>query len=197
MGKLAPPPMWLPPLQYAVATLDLSTAAGTLYVLLPTAVVSATRIFCRSTCWQWWSHSSPMCPAGWACWSLVLLVLLNPSQPHQLFGVLLAYGPCYYLLPLTVAFLVLAPMNSYGNELARQRREDLRYFVPIVAPRLLAFMVFVAGVLLLLSGATPPVHTRLELLRRLLPLPVLEISHFLNSILVCCCWRWPTAFNAS
>ncbi|MGH7287420.1 MAG: phosphatidylglycerol lysyltransferase domain-containing protein [Myxococcota bacterium] len=41
---------------------------------------------------------------------------------------------------------------------------------------------FAAGVILLLSGATPATPGRVELLDRLLPLPVVEMSHLLGSL---------------
>jgi phosphatidylglycerol lysyltransferase len=46
----------------------------------------------------------------------------------------------------------------------------------------LAASAFVAGSVLLLSGAIPASHARLQLLRRVLPLSVIELSHFLASI---------------
>jgi phosphatidylglycerol lysyltransferase len=53
----------------------------------------------------------------------------------------------------------------------------------VIAPRILSLAIFLAGAVLLFSGATPAEHSRIELLRRLVPLPLLELSHFLNSIL--------------
>jgi len=61
-------------------------------------------------------------------------------------------------------------------------RDALNQWVPVVAPRALAASVFLAGAMLLLSGAMPASHARLQLLRRVLPLSVIELSHFLASI---------------
>lgn len=61
-------------------------------------------------------------------------------------------------------------------------RAVLQRWAPLVAPRVLAASVFVAGSILLLSGAMPASHARLQLLRRVLPLSVIELSHFLASI---------------
>ena len=61
-------------------------------------------------------------------------------------------------------------------------RAVLQCWAPLVAPRVLAASVFVAGSILLLSGAMPASHARLQLLRRVLPLSVIELSHFLASI---------------
>ncbi|MEI8348336.1 MAG: bifunctional lysylphosphatidylglycerol flippase/synthetase MprF, partial [Pseudomonadota bacterium] len=43
-------------------------------------------------------------------------------------------------------------------------------------------LVFCAGVILLLSGATPPLPYRLIWLEKMLPLPLIEFSHFLGSL---------------
>lgn len=61
-------------------------------------------------------------------------------------------------------------------------RDVINQWVPIVAPRALAATVFLAGAMLFLSGAMPASHARLQLLRRVLPLSVIELSHFLASI---------------
>ncbi len=50
------------------------------------------------------------------------------------------------------------------------------------APRLLATGTFLSGVVLLFSGATPAAPGRLDLVNRVLPLGVIETSHFVGSI---------------
>lgn len=51
-----------------------------------------------------------------------------------------------------------------------------------VVPRLLAFVTFIAGALLLFSGATPAVVTRLEWVNTWIPLPIIEVSHVLDNL---------------
>jgi phosphatidylglycerol lysyltransferase len=51
-----------------------------------------------------------------------------------------------------------------------------------LVPRVLTITTFAAEVLLLLSGATPAAGGRIELIERVLPLPLLEVSHFLASL---------------
>ena len=50
-----------------------------------------------------------------------------------------------------------------------------------MTPQASAIAVFVAGAVLLLSGSTPGIGDRLELLRRFVPLSILELSHLLGS----------------
>ena len=51
-----------------------------------------------------------------------------------------------------------------------------------LVPHVLSFAVFVAGAILLFSGTTPEGSWCLMQLEKFLPLPVLEISHFLGSL---------------
>ena len=51
-----------------------------------------------------------------------------------------------------------------------------------VAPQAVATTVFVAGALLLFSGAMPAASGRLDELNSLLALPFIEISHFIASL---------------
>src|SRR5207244_7361844 len=50
-------------------------------------------------------------------------------------------------------------------------------------PPLLALFTFLAGVTLLFSNATPAAAERLALLERVLPLGIIEASHFLTSVI--------------
>ncbi|MBE0604109.1 MAG: bifunctional lysylphosphatidylglycerol flippase/synthetase MprF, partial [Deltaproteobacteria bacterium] len=51
-----------------------------------------------------------------------------------------------------------------------------------VAPQVFALAAFAGGIILLLSGATPSLAGRLRILEWLVPLPILEASHFLGSL---------------
>jgi phosphatidylglycerol lysyltransferase len=61
--------------------------------------------------------------------------------------------------------------------------QDIKPAILAVAPTLAALAVFAAGLMLLASGATPSEPERLKLLVELAPLSLIEISHFLSSIL--------------
>ncbi|GAC1650217.1 MAG: hypothetical protein NVS4B3_08660 [Gemmatimonadaceae bacterium] len=53
---------------------------------------------------------------------------------------------------------------------------------PVVVPRVLTVTTFLAGAILLFSGATPAVGDRLRWLNNFLPLPIVEVSHFFGSL---------------
>jgi phosphatidylglycerol lysyltransferase len=52
-----------------------------------------------------------------------------------------------------------------------------------VAPQLVGILVFVAGAILLVSGATPGLDARLGRLTEVVPLPLLELSHLAGSVI--------------
>src|SRR6185437_11617464 len=96
---------------------------------------------------------------------------------------LVVYRAVYYLLPLSVALVVLV-----ADELSQRRAEAARvgaafdWLTEQLTPRVLAAFTFLAGVVLLFSGATPAAQGRLAFLDRVVPLGIIEASHFLGSI---------------
>jgi len=54
--------------------------------------------------------------------------------------------------------------------------------MPILLPQILSVTTFVAGVILIVSGATPEVRSRVTALDSVLPLGVIELSHFAASL---------------
>jgi phosphatidylglycerol lysyltransferase len=61
--------------------------------------------------------------------------------------------------------------------------QDLKSGILAVAPSLAALITLGAGLMLLASGATPSSPERLRWLTQLAPLSIIEVSHFLSSIL--------------
>jgi phosphatidylglycerol lysyltransferase len=123
-------------------------------------------------------------PGGLGVFESVIVLLLSPALPaSSIFGSLLAYRAIYYLVPLALAVVLL------GTDEILQKKEGLQrlarifgQWVPRLVPHVLAFTTFVSGAILLFSGVTPAVVWRLEWLTDFLPLPVIEVSHFLGSL---------------
>jgi phosphatidylglycerol lysyltransferase len=80
---------------------------------------------------------------------------------------LLAYRFIYYVVPWVMASLLLL---SWATHRATRRVG--------IARRLMAGLAGAAGILTLLSTATPALAHRLAILDALVPLPVVEVSHF-------------------
>ncbi len=51
-----------------------------------------------------------------------------------------------------------------------------------IVPRILSILTFVAGAMLIFSGATPAVAGRLHFLGKLVPVPITEFSHFADNL---------------
>jgi phosphatidylglycerol lysyltransferase len=170
-------------LQVALACTDLTISAGVLYVLLPAQSGVAFAGFVGLYIIAVAAGVASTVPGGVGVFELVLSLLLPHVARDGLLGALLAYRAIYYLLPFAAALLLLG-----GHELWVHRIRVagvvrlLRTWLTAVTPQAAAFGVFGAGAVLLFSGATPGLGNRLTFLREIVPLPVLELSHLLGSV---------------
>ncbi|HEX4962107.1 MAG TPA: bifunctional lysylphosphatidylglycerol flippase/synthetase MprF [Thermoanaerobaculia bacterium] len=170
-------------MQIAVASLDWSLAGAVLYALLPEdwniTPFHFLGVFLFAQVAGLLSHV----PGGLGVFES-MMVLLLPELPHpQLLAAMVAYRAVYYFMPLLVAAVSLGV-----HEIVRRRHQVgrlARMFggrAPDVVPQILAVTTFLGGAILLVSGATPAVHSRLSWLKDALPLSVIEVSHFLGSL---------------
>ena len=179
--RLPRPPVTLA--QLALSCLDLLPACGALYVLLPADANVSFPAFAGVYLIALSAGFLSAVPGGLGVFESLLVVLMPGVPAPQMLGVLLAYRLVYYVLPFGLAVLLLS-----GAELRRHRpRLEValswtRRSLDFVIPQVIALLVFGAGFVLLLSGATPGAATRLALLDRVLPLPVLELSHLAGSV---------------
>jgi phosphatidylglycerol lysyltransferase len=95
----------------------------------------------------------------------------------------LLYRLIYYLIPFGFAAgsLVVYELIT-GRKALRQASAVFGKWISIITPHILALTSFIAGIVLLFSGALPVAEGRMAVLRDLLPLPAVEFSHFLASI---------------
>lgn len=177
------PPPWISLSQIAVSSFDWALAGAVAYVLLPAgsgiSYMEFLGVFLIAQIAGLISHV----PGGLGVFESIVVVLLSDRIPASAaIGSILAYRVIYYLIPLAVAAVLL------GVHEVSQRREGLQRlrrwvgeWTPELIPNILAFTTFVGGAVLLFSGATPAVKGRISWLQDFLPLPVMEISHFLGS----------------
>jgi phosphatidylglycerol lysyltransferase len=176
----------VPSLRIALAQVGLSCvdwllAVGVLYVLLPPhrpPYRDFVGVFLVAQVAGVASHV----PAGLGVFEVVLLGLFpRAAAGSSLLAALVAYRVVYYVLPLLLAAALLGV-----RELGR-RRQDLARMAAglgrwLPAPQVLSATCFLSGIVLLASGATPAAKGRLGLLEGVLPLGVVEASHFVGSI---------------
>jgi phosphatidylglycerol lysyltransferase len=86
----------------------------------------------------------------------------------------------YFTAALAVGYLAVA-IFRHSAPIQRLRRLGGDWMAAVV-PRLLAIVTFLAGALLLFSGATPAAAARMRWLDAWIPLPIVELSHFAGSI---------------
>ncbi len=181
------PPLRLSAAQILISAADLAVAAGILYLLLPQSVTLSYPEFVAVYLLAVVASVFSNVPGGLGVFELVIVVFSGAENPHVLLGSLLVFRLVYYLLPLAIGAVL---WTGYETLVHRQHvarvAGGIRAIVPSLAHHLLPLVVFLAGVILLLSGALPADHGRLAWIRDILPLPVLEISHFLGSVLGVC-----------
>jgi phosphatidylglycerol lysyltransferase len=160
--------------------LDWSLAAAVLYVLLPSGLPFGYLSFVGLVGLANLGGLISNVPGGIGVFeAVILLAVPDPSASAAVAAALIAYRLIYYLLPLVVAALLLGGQQLSSTGEAARRAGS---FALAVAPNLFALMVFIAGVMLLASGAAPAVANRMQALAEVVPLGVIEISHFLASI---------------
>jgi phosphatidylglycerol lysyltransferase len=162
----------------AVAAADLLLAAGALYVLLPPELglgyLHFAGIYLLAVVAVVFAHV----PGGVGVFELVVLTLAA-VETERAIASLMAFRVIYYLLPLGLALLLLIVNEARGRGHHVVRKLDR--WSTAAGPTLIAGVTFLAGATLLWSGAMPVLHTRLGALR-LIPLPLVEGSHFVNSL---------------
>jgi phosphatidylglycerol lysyltransferase len=168
--------------QVLLASIDLLLASACLYVLLPSTAGVSFGAFAGLYMVALAASVASAVPGGVGVFESILVLLLPAVPAPQMLGALLAYRLVYYVLPFLLALLLISMHEADRNRsrvaaaLAWARKP-----LDLVVPQAMALVVFGAGFLLLLSGATPGTGPRLAALDRFLPLPVLELSHLAGS----------------
>jgi len=173
-------------IQVAFSVLDWLLSGCILWVLLPgewPAEIFFTRFMLAQL-----AGVLSQAPGGVGVFESAFLMLTPDSaEEGAIFAALLAFRAIYYIVPLILASLVLlirevlftAPVGRLlGHAVAR--------WSVSLAPRILTAFTVVAGLLLLLSGATPALEWSLSWLTSFLPDVLVGGSHFVSSALGVC-----------
>ena len=174
--------------QLLVAIVDWTAAGAVLYVLLPAGYhlpfLPVLGVFLIAQFAGILSHV----PGGVGVFEAIVVLLLKPYLPAaSIVGTLIAYRALYYLLPLVIALTFLIAFEvqrrrSRVAEVASLAGGIVGRWMPTLLPQFLSVTIFVAGVILIVSGATPAVRSRVSALDAVLPLGVIELSHFAASL---------------
>jgi len=169
--------------QILIGAVDIGAAAGALYLLLPADVAPGYAafllIFVAAIIAGIVSHA----PGGLGVLEAGVLLGLGAGARPDVVAALVVFRVVYYFLPLALAALAylafeawrarLAVGSAAGHAFALTRR---------IIPPIVAALVFLGGVVLLVSGNTPAEVARTSWLSGVLPLPFAEASHLLASL---------------
>jgi phosphatidylglycerol lysyltransferase len=171
-------------LQVMLALADLTLSASVLYACMPWGTVSFPHllgVYVLALVAGLITHV----PGGLGVFDTVVLVGLSDRLPGDaVLAGLVVYRVVYYLLPVIGAGLLFGAVEAIAaRRHLRRASRNLVAFVGPAAPWVLAGATFLGGVVLLFSSAAPVDAVRLRLVGSLLPLPVVEASHFVGSII--------------
>ena len=177
------PPVRLAAAQLTLSSIDWALAAGVLYVLLPPGAppfISFLGLFLIAILAGMISHV----PGGIGVFEGLMLLLLAPNLPAaQLIPRLVVFRVLYYLAPLCAALAALIIDEAWQRRAGVTRVAAGAGRVSAqLAPTAMATLTFLAGVVLLVSGATPAAPGRLASVSGVLPLGIIEASHFAGSV---------------
>lgn len=168
--------------QFLLGLCDLSMAAGVLYLCLPPSeavgYADVVVAFGLALVAGIISHV----PGGLGVFDAIVLVSLTPEmEANAVMAGLLLFRIIYYLAPLILAGLMFGAVEAFQarDRLGSASRTVSAAVGPVV-PYILAACTFISGAVLLFSRATPD-----EVLPSPfdpLPLPLVETSHFVGSV---------------
>ena len=169
-------------LQLVLSVADLTFVSGALYVLLPPAISISYPGFVAIYLLGMVAGVVSTVPGGLGVFESVLLILMPDNAARLLLGPLLAFRVIYYVLPFLLSLTAMLAHEAWRNRATVvSASAATRRWLATLTPQGIALMTFAGGVVLLFSGATPTLDERLVLLRDVVPLPVLELSHLAGS----------------
>jgi phosphatidylglycerol lysyltransferase len=170
--------------QIALGVCDLSCSTAVLWWLLPPQSDMGYLTFLGAYAAAVTAGIVSHVPGGLGVFETVIVFALPDVPASSLLGSLLVYRVVYYLAPLMVATLLfgLEELRARRGPLARAHALASLYIAPVV-PQVAGTLTFLAGFILLVSGATPSMDARLTVLRQFLPLAILELSHLAGSVI--------------
>jgi phosphatidylglycerol lysyltransferase len=169
--------------QIGISCVDMLCATSVLYVLLPREAAIGFFAFAGVYLLALAAGAISNVPGGIGVFEFVLLLLMPSVPEDRLLGALIAYRAIYYFTPFFIALVLLGAHEVWIHRAPVVRLGRVaRAFLTVVTPQAIAIAVFLAGAVLLFSGATPGLGDRLALLRNFVPLSVLELSHLLGSV---------------
>lgn len=182
--KIAPPTPSIALQQIIVGTIDLTIAAIVLYIpLLNFTDITFSEFLIYYIVAQLIGLVSQV-PGGIGIFETSFLLLVsNRFPPENVLTALIIYRIVYYIFPLIIAGILMALYETKTHHIVYELK--INYFLKLLnlaIPKIFSILLLIGGGILLFSGATPGIHERLEWLQFFIPLPLIEFSHLVNSL---------------
>ena len=176
--RLRLPPADLALRQLVISAFELAASATVLWLLLPAGGIplpAFVGFYAIAVTAGIVSHV----PGGVGVFETVMLLAAGHGVPRDaMLGALLLNRGIYYVLPLVVSAGMMIIYELRSGVVAPVGRMAVR-----LSPSLMAALTLIAGVWLIVSGATPFTQDARDVLIALhVPVPVVEASHFLGSV---------------
>lgn len=172
--------------QLGISILDWLLVGSTLFVLLPKYMPPLdfyTSFFAAQL-----AGVLSQVPGGLGIFDTAFtLAWSDPADNDAILACLMAFRLIYYIVPLLLGGILLGIREAFVSRpfVGKLARASFSWGASL-APTLLTITTFIAGAVLLFSGATPEVDDRLNWLLQYIPLPILETSHFIGSVVGIC-----------
>jgi phosphatidylglycerol lysyltransferase len=174
--------------QVALGYADWIAAAAVLHVLLPfghgISFAAFVAMFVVAQVLGLVSHL----PGGIGVFESLIVLQFGGRVPlGELLAAMMAYRVVFYLAPFVLGVTALAVYEVWLRRGHIRTAAGVlgsaleRWALPLL-PSAIGMMTLCGGIMLLLSGATPEVSARLRLLVAILPLGIVELSHFAGSV---------------
>ncbi len=169
--------------QIFAGVVDVGAAAATLYVLLPQSAVPSFAVFALVYVIAIVLGIASHAPGGLGAFEATIIAGLGLGGKPDAIAGLLAYRLIYTVLPLVVstAGILIWEAMRRRHMLGKHARFAKRLVEPLI-PGLAASIIFLGGIILLISGATPDLRYRVKLLSDIVPELLVEMSHLAASL---------------
>ncbi len=170
-------------IQIFAGLIDVGAAAATLYVLMPQAAVPSFAVFALVYVIAIVLGIASHAPGGLGAFEATIIAGLGIGDQPEAIAALIAYRVIYTVLPLVTATLgiVFWEVMRRRQRLGEHALFAKRLVEPLI-PGLAASIIFLGGIVLLISGATPDMRYRVHILSGVVPEFLMEMSHLAASL---------------
>ena len=170
-----------------IASVDWFLAGATLFCLLPPTAPDVFPHVLSAFLIAMAAGVLTHVPGGLGAFETVMMISLGGVYAGpSILGALIIFRGIYYFLPFVVAAILfgiyeLRRRQNFFRSLMEKQFRALEMILGVIVPPVIAFSTFLAGTILLFSGATPTAEDRLWWVHAA-PLFLIETSHFVSSI---------------